>query len=182
MTRCDTTNRDLTLGDVKRRAAYDQARRATPSPQPARAARPDPSDSATVYDSRDRAATGSYTIRDFERYAPASRATAKTTTHRTPGWRLPWQTRPRPSGDHPERRAARDPTDVGCQHGSPHAAGLHRASAGSRAMEAATGICAARAVAGCPTGPGAAVLCGDRDRGGDRGAAPSRPTPSQRLP
>jgi curved DNA-binding protein CbpA len=154
------------LGDVKRRAAYDQARRAT-VPRPARAARPDPRDSGTVYTPpRSGAATGSYTTRDFERYSPASRVAAKTAPRYTPGWRLPWQTRPRPSGDHPERRAARDPTDVGCQHGSSHAAGLHRASAGSRAMEAATGIYAARAVAGCPTGPGAAVPRGDRDRGG----------------
>jgi curved DNA-binding protein CbpA len=58
------------LGDVKRRAAYDQARGATPSPQPARAARSDPSDPGTVYTPPlSRAATGSYTTRDFERYS-----------------------------------------------------------------------------------------------------------------
>ena len=58
------------LGDVKRRAAYDQARGATPSPQPARAARSDPSASGTVYTPpRSGAATGSYTTRDFERYS-----------------------------------------------------------------------------------------------------------------
>jgi curved DNA-binding protein CbpA len=58
------------LGDVKRRAAYDQARRATPLPQPARAARWDPSASGTVYTRpRDAAATSSYATRDFERYS-----------------------------------------------------------------------------------------------------------------
>jgi curved DNA-binding protein CbpA len=58
------------LGDSARRAAYDRARRATPVPQPARAARWDPSVSGTVYTPpRGGAATGSYTTRDFERYS-----------------------------------------------------------------------------------------------------------------
>ncbi len=99
------------LGDSARRAAYDQARRATPLVQPARAARSDLGDSGTVYTPpRGGVATGSYTTRDFERYSPAGRAAPKTTPRHTPGWRLPWQTRPRPGGDQPKRQAARDPT------------------------------------------------------------------------
>jgi molecular chaperone DnaJ len=58
------------LGDAQQRAAYDRARRATPLPQPVRAARSDPSDSRTLYTPpRGGAATGSYTTRDFERYS-----------------------------------------------------------------------------------------------------------------
>ncbi len=58
------------LGDVKRRAAYDQARRATSAPPPAQAARWDPRDSGTVHTPpRGGAATGSYTTRDFERHS-----------------------------------------------------------------------------------------------------------------
>ena len=58
------------LGDSARRAAYDRARRATPVPQPARAARLDPSGPGTVYTPPlSGAAAGVYRTTDFERYS-----------------------------------------------------------------------------------------------------------------